>query len=119
MRRFLYALTFAAALWLWPNPAQASRWGDEKADFEYVDHAWEEREEQKRAERNALLFVGLLALITACLVTYQWGQEIRDMVTPIFKRRRPVLVLADLDDLDDVDEHDDDHGYDDEDDDDF
>ena len=117
MRRFLCALTFAAGLWESPTPAQAGPWGQEKEDFEYLDPAWEEREEQKRAERNAVLFVGLLALITACLVTYQWGREIRDTVAPIFKRRGPVLVLHDFDELEEDDDHDEDDGYDEEDDD--
>jgi hypothetical protein len=112
MRRFLCALTFAAGLWLWPTPAQAGPWGEEKGDFEYLDPTWEEREEQKRAERKALIFVGLLALIIACAVTYQWGREIRDMSMSLFRRRRPVLVLHDWDELDELDdEYDDDDDF--------
>jgi hypothetical protein len=96
MRRFFYALTFATSLWLCPTPAQAGPWGGSAA--EELDPTKEEREAERRSERNALIIVGLLALIIGGAAIWQWGTEIREMI-PVGRRR--ALVLLDDEEWDD------------------
>ena len=99
MRRFLSALTLAAIVCLVPTPAAASPWRTQGED--YHDAVWEEREAERRAERNAVIFVGMIAAVVGGAALYQWGQEIREMVAPIFRRRQAAVILLPV--------HDDDH----------
>ena len=99
MRRFLSALTLAAGICLAPTPAVAHPWRTQGED--YHDPLWEEREAERRAERNAVLFVGMIAAVVGGAALYQWGQELREMVAPIFPRRQPVVLLSVRDEYED------------------
>jgi hypothetical protein len=100
MTRFLYALTFAAGLWLLPASVEAR-----PLEFgsEYHDPEREEREAEKRAERNGVILVGMIAAVVGGAALYQWGQEIRDTFAPLFRRRRPVVLVPVRDNYDDSD----------------
>jgi hypothetical protein len=91
MRRFLCALTLAAGVCLAPTPAAASPLRTQGED--YHDAVGEEREAERRAERNGVLLFGMIAAVVGGAALYQWGQEIKEMFAPLFRRRQAAVVL--------------------------